>query len=92
MDGQTDIETSRISPHSTGLCTLSGPLAKKKERDWRERGTVHTSTNNKCYFQHICAQIVAPKNILSMVPISVILHEVLSLSSKGNTRIHATID
>ena len=39
-----------------------------------------------------CAQMVAPKNILSLVPISVILHEVLSLRTKGNMRKHATIE
>ena len=99
MDGQTDIQTNRISPHSTGLCTLSGPLAKKKERDWREREVLYihqlTTSVTSDIFEldsRSCAQMVAPKNILSLVPISVILHEVLSLRSKGNTRKHATIE
>ena len=32
MDGRTDGRTDGISPHSTGLCPLSGPLPKKKKK------------------------------------------------------------
>ena len=98
MDGQTDIQANKISPHAIGLCPLSGPQAKKEEEiGEREVLYIHQLTTNVTsdIFEldsRSFAQMVAPKNNLSMVPISVILHKVLSLRSKGNTRKHATIE
>ena len=98
MDGQTDIWTNRSSPHSTGFCPLSGPLAKKKEEiGEREVLYIYQLTTNVTsdtfeLDSRSFAQMVAPKNNLSIVPISVILHKVLLLRSKGNTRKHATIE
>ena len=37
MDGRTDVRMDGISPYSTGLCPLSGPLPKKNKRT-KEKG------------------------------------------------------
>ena len=37
MDVRTDVWRDGISPHSTGLCPLSGPLHKKEEEDEEEK-------------------------------------------------------
>ena len=67
MVGQTDIQANRISPHSTGLCPLSGLLAKKEEEIgerevlYIHQLTTYVTSDTFELDSRSFAQMVAPK-------------------------------
>ena len=100
IDGWTNRHTDKqnfSSFYRTSSPVRAAGQKRKEEIGEREVLYIHqlTTSVTSDIFEldsRSCAQMVAPKNILSLVPISVILHEVLSLRTKENMRKHATIE